>query len=80
MGREARANAALWRPVTNRDVASTADPDCKMCGGDGRVTVDGNPAPCACAKDRFYRTYAGRIRRGGDGRMEFKPLVSLAMP
>jgi hypothetical protein len=80
MGLEARLNAALWKPVTNRDVTEAADPDCRKCDGKGMDFTDrGNPAVCACAKDRFYRTYAGRIRRR-DGQMEFKPLVQLAGP
>lgn len=77
MGLEARINAGLWRAVTNKDVAETADPDCAKCGGDGLVLGDDSrPAVCACAKDRFYRTYAGRMRRG-EGGLEFKPLVAV---
>lgn len=76
MGREARLNAATWRPVTNADVTSSADPDCKRCGGTGFDVARREIVVCPCAPPRFYREYAGRLRRGPNG-MEMKPLVSL---
>ena len=77
MGREARLNAALWRLVTNRDVADCADPECKTCDGDGFVPSDATLAVCRCAPERFNRTYQGRLRIR-NGQVEYKALISLA--
>jgi hypothetical protein len=89
MGRQARIRAErrrerrLWRPVTNRDVAAFADPKCKRCDGTGQTTdpfaiFRKAQAMCSCARTRFYRRFAGRIRRGPDG-LEFKPEVTDAV-
>ncbi len=71
-----------WQRVTNTLVMQFADPECTKCDGVGAFTVSDADAVrkvmtmCDCCDSRFKETYAGRLRRTKEGRLEFKPMAT----
>jgi hypothetical protein len=69
-----------WNRVTNELVCAFAVDDCPRCGGTGVIDKDTMPHVCKCADIPFKEAYAGRLRRHGSGRLEFREVAMDVVP